>query len=232
MIEESNGYNLLVMELVERGFPMRTISYHERMIKAIVEILATDEECKTAIQVSNMKLEQIAKECADLRHREAEIEKMSRKLEALNADYRRLSVIEDTTEKYKKLLQEFIDEKTKHAREFSEKLLECETPEGRDLMRRAVYFKSNISVNTKYDNTAYIIALGAMLTAPGSMDLVGTLRKINKNIPDITVNGRMGAFTFKQHDPKNMAVKGGTTEFDPSSEIWFAQNDNEREEKK
>ena len=97
MIEESNGYNLLVMELVERGFTMRNISSHERMIKAIVEILATDEECKTAIHVSNMKLEQIAKERADLRHREAEIEKMSRKLEALNADYMRLSVIEDTT---------------------------------------------------------------------------------------------------------------------------------------
>lgn len=68
-------------------------------------------------------------------------------------------------------------------RELLAKLDECETAESRDLMKRAQLFIDSVNVETKYDNTAYIAALGAILSAPGSFDCIGELKKINRKVP-------------------------------------------------
>lgn len=60
----------------------------------------------------------------------------------------------------------------------------CETPEGRDTMRIAQMFVNTVNVDTKYDNTAYIIGLAAILSR-GGISPIDELKKINKKLPDI-----------------------------------------------
>lgn len=70
--------------------------------------------------------------------------------------------------------QEYIDG-------FLAALQECETPEGRDAMKRAQVFINSVDVDTKYDNTAFIIALGAILSN-GEIGGIEQLQKINQKI--------------------------------------------------
>ena len=65
-----------------------------------------------------------------------------------------------------------------------EALENCETPEGRDTMRIAQMFVNTVNVDTKYDNTAYIIGLAAILSM-GGISPIDELKKINKKLPDI-----------------------------------------------
>lgn len=63
--------------------------------------------------------------------------------------------------------QQAIRESVKLQREreaFQKDLESCETPEARDAMRLARVFKDSIRIDTKYDNTAYINQLGAILS--------------------------------------------------------------------
>lgn len=66
--------------------------------------------------------------------------------------------------------------------EFNKSLQECETAEGRDAMRTAQMFVNSVDVNTKYDNTAYIIGLASILSG-GKVQAIQELRKINKKLP-------------------------------------------------
>lgn len=45
-------------------------------------------------------------------------------------------------------------------------------------MRRVQVFKNEVKIDTKYDNTAYIIALGAILS-DGAIGAIDELKKIN-----------------------------------------------------
>ena len=65
-----------------------------------------------------------------------------------------------------------------------EALENCETPEGRDTMRIAQMFVNTVNVDTKYDNTAYIIGLAAILSM-GGISPIDELKNINKKLPDI-----------------------------------------------
>ena len=46
--------------------------------------------------------------------------------------------------------------------EIRKELERCETPEAKDRIRLAELFKKDVHVDTKYDNTAFIVALGAI----------------------------------------------------------------------
>ena len=72
--------------------------------------------------------------------------------------------------------QEYIDR-------FFEELQKCETPEGRDAMRRLQIYKNEVNIETKYDNTAHIVALGAILST-GAYSPMVELAKINPKIPE------------------------------------------------
>lgn len=60
----------------------------------------------------------------------------------------------------------------------------CESIEGRDRIKCAQMFVNSVDVSTKYDNTAYIIGLSAILSG-GKIAPVDELRKINKKIPTL-----------------------------------------------
>lgn len=48
--------------------------------------------------------------------------------------------------------------------QFAEDLAGLETPESRDEMRKAMYFKANCNIESEYDNYAYIAGLAAILS--------------------------------------------------------------------
>lgn len=64
---------------------------------------------------------------------------------------------------------------------FCEALNECETPTGRDAMKRAQMFVNSVGINSKYDNTAFIIGLAAILSK-GECGSLETLKKINPKL--------------------------------------------------
>lgn len=64
---------------------------------------------------------------------------------------------------------------------FYNELKNCETPEGRDAVRKATLFDSMVDIDTKYDNTAYIYAMGSILSG-GKFDPVQEGGKINPKL--------------------------------------------------
>ena len=66
--------------------------------------------------------------------------------------------------------------------QWCESLKQCETAEGRDAMRVAQVFIQAVAVDTKYDNTAFIIGLAAILSR-GNIGPISELKKINRKIP-------------------------------------------------
>ena len=73
------------------------------------------------------------------------------------------------------------DEKESYIAEFYALLQECETAEGRDAMKTAQTFINTVNVNTKYDNTAFIIGLSAILCR-GGVNPMRELKKINPHL--------------------------------------------------
>lgn len=75
-----------------------------------------------------------------------------------------------------------IKEETEHyIQMFLDGLSDCETEEGADRLRAAQIFVNSVNIDTKYDNTAYIIGLSAILSG-GAIAPVEELRKINPKI--------------------------------------------------
>lgn len=64
---------------------------------------------------------------------------------------------------------------------FQKALMETETPEGRDAMRIAQMFINLVEIDTKYDNTAFIIGLSAILSG-NSINAMEELKAINPKL--------------------------------------------------
>lgn len=64
---------------------------------------------------------------------------------------------------------------------FEESLKKCESAEGRDRMRCAQMFVQSVQIDSKYDNTAFIIGLSAILSG-GQVASIETLRKMNPKL--------------------------------------------------
>lgn len=69
--------------------------------------------------------------------------------------------------------QEYIDK-------FFKALEECETPEGKDALKKAQMFVNTVNIDTKYDNTAFIYGLASILTQ--SCAPLDELKKVNPKL--------------------------------------------------
>ena len=81
------------------------------------------------------------------------------------------------------MLQEVREELEASVQKFEEGIRNCETAEARDMMKRVQFFVDAVDVDTKYDNTAYIIGLASILS-DGNLDAMTELKKINKKLPE------------------------------------------------
>ena len=102
----------------------------------------------------------------------------------------------------KMVLKQF-DEMRAYIEAFNRSLSECETPDGRDRMKRAQAFINAVNIDSKYDNTAFIIGLASIL-GEGSAPM-DDLKKINPKLFE-----KCGAYKF--HERENVwASKVGNT---------------------
>ena len=117
-----------------------------------------------------------------------EIEERERKLEFKEEHYK-TAVQRDAETKLREAehvycdarqMKAEVDENVKYIEGWFDGLNQCETPEARDNMRTAQVFINTVNVDTKYDNTAFIVALSAILTG-GKINGVKELKKINKD---------------------------------------------------
>lgn len=81
---------------------------------------------------------------------------------------------EECIKKNKASLNEYIAD-------FNKSLESMETPEARDRLRTAQLFMNTVNIDTKYDNTAFIVGLGALLNGI-SYNPLEELKKINPKV--------------------------------------------------
>ncbi len=82
-----------------------------------------------------------------------------------------------------------------YVQRFYEALWNCETKEGRDVLRMAQLFMNTVSIDTVYDNTAFINGLASILTR-GNACNIDQLKPISKQrTPYVSVSD--GGFGYK-----------------------------------
>ena len=146
-------------EMKKRGCTDSQIN--SKAVAVVLDIVSSSGNKYTAIQEEE-------KECSRL-IREFRYEK--RELEHKKAELKDMAYAINCREEYV----------TKYIESFNNSLAECETEEGRDAMRRAQVFVNSVSIDTKYDNTAFIASLGAILS-DGKIGALEEYRKINPKI--------------------------------------------------
>lgn len=88
---------------------------------------------------------------------------------------------ESERDRIEKEIKAIKEESVEYIENFQKSLMETETPEGRDAMRIAQLFINSVDVDTKYDNTAFIIGLSAILSGSG-INSMQELKKINPKL--------------------------------------------------
>lgn len=166
------GLECLREKLRERGFTK--VQTENKTVLAVLEILSGCDEYGNENKLLK-EIEQL--EC-----------RASRLASTCEAYSKRLEVITGDIEKIKAELKEASDacykEEKEHIDAFFKALNEAETPEARDTLRTAQMYVNSVTVDTKYDNTAFIIGLAAIL-AKGAIAPMDKLHKINPKIPKV-----------------------------------------------
>ena len=155
------GLDYLRDELAERGLSKTQIE--SKSVAVVLDVIANTGERYT-----------------NLHDEEVRASNKLYKLERISeVKERELRELEFRLNELKREMREYED----YINEFNKSLLECETQEGRDAMRIAQMFVNSVDVDTKYDNTAYIIGLASILSG-GKINAINELKKINKKIAD------------------------------------------------
>lgn len=167
------GWECFAEEMRKRG--MTETQINSKTAAACVDILAeTGTEYLSAYD-ARKETERIRK-TAD------------RELFNVKSECSRFEDLRDTAKREYRELRDLINKATREAEEYFESLnnaLEkCETEEGRDALRTAQMFINSVKVDTKYDNTAFIIGLAAILSGK-KIEPIDELKKINIKLPTI-----------------------------------------------
>lgn len=114
-----------------------------------------------------------------------DIYEAERKLKDLNTQIERkteaLEELKQTEANVRKAILLAREQDYEYIESFYKSLESCETPEAKDNMRIAQMYVNSVEINTKYDNTAFIIGLASILSG-GKMEPIEELKKINKKI--------------------------------------------------
>lgn len=167
------GLDLLHKELADRGFSKAQIN--SKIVPAVLDILAN-----------------AGTEYTDLTALRQEHDDILRYNNSLAADIRdkqrQINSLMSTVSKLEETVYNAIDEEIREQREYLEKVMkaltEGETPEARDALRRAQMFVNSVNVNSKYDNTAFIIGLATILS-DGNLTAIDELKKMNPKLFNI-----------------------------------------------
>ena len=161
------GLDCLREEMKNRGMLQSQID--SKVVPVVLDIIAGSE-----MKYTEMWKEE-TEETKRLSQLKKEIRSAERRLQYLEGRLSEMLREEEKAMQDRKHREDYIDE-------FNKSLEECETAEGRDAMRVAQMYVNSVDVDTKYDNTAYIIGLAAVLSR-GKINAIKELKKINKKLP-------------------------------------------------
>lgn len=147
-------------ELKRRG--MINAQIESTVVAVVLDIVANSGDKYTKIREAEHETSKRLKEL------EWQVENAERRLRSMRIE-------EEELRQRREQFEDYIDK-------FNKGLNECETAEGRDAMRTAQVYINSVDVDTKYDNTAYIIGLASILSN-GKISAIEELQKINKKIP-------------------------------------------------
>lgn len=160
------GLDLLREELIKRGATRQQTE--SKLVAMTLDVIAnTGTENADVWRKEVDETEHLRKTMQEKRWLEKEIVSLQMTLGSL--------------ERKKALLLEKFNEVYAYVESFNESLNKCDTPEGRDRMRIAQMYVNTVNIDSKYDNTAFIIGLAAILTG-GDVKPMEELKKINKKL--------------------------------------------------
>ena len=172
----TTGVDLLRQELIKRGYTKQQA--HSKVVMGVLDVLANAgttyedlEDAEEMLRSVKRQVYQITPELSDLQRKRS---MLWDEIQNLNATI---------NQRVWAQLSKVVSEQRDYLKEVMRTLEECETPEGRDTLRKAQMFVNTVDVDTKYDNTAYIIGLSAILSG-GKVAPVKQLKKINTKLFD------------------------------------------------
>ena len=188
------GLDCLKEEMAARGCTKSQIE--SKTVLVVLEILANSNG-----QYSDM--DKLEKEIKDLGEQvnalQAEIHRLRQRRDELSLSFSK--IIDEIKSEAKLQYTVMVD----YINGFYESLEKCETPEARDALKVAQMFVNSVDVNTKYDNTAFVIGLAAILSQ-GKVAAIDELHKINKEIPYIEFTSQPGS-TYRDGKGYNIRIE-------------------------
>jgi hypothetical protein len=173
------GLDCLKDELIKRGFTKQQAD--SKVVIGVLDIIAQADGQYIELGAMRDELERLRVQQELEQSKLRDMLKQNREIHDL-VD----GGIADINEKADKLYRETRD----YIDEFYRRLNACETEAGRDAMRIAQFFVNSVDVDTKYDNTAFIIGLAAILTGK-AFEPIAELHKINADIPRLRIESRL-----------------------------------------
>ena len=172
------GLDCLKAEMLKRGFTKQQTE--SKTVVGVLEIL-------TEANGRYSDMSRLEEEIKQLEYKKYNLEETSARYEREVLIYQNnlnsyIQTIKDEADNAYKAQKDYIDL-------FFKALDGCETPEARDTLKIAQMFVNTVDVDTKYDNTAYIIGLASILSQ-GKTAPIDELRKINRKIPKFEWWGR------------------------------------------
>lgn len=185
----------IIDRLEKEGFS--TFRLKPQMIDKICFILKEDQEGLNGIDLLKWRHEEEAK----LTNKRRKLLQREKELNEKLEEYNNLANIDDRTEECIKYAQNKIDEYLKDAKEFMNGLNECETPDGRDMMKRAQLFIDVVDKDDRNKPT-FINGLSFILSSKGCNDCGSMLTKIDRDrkLPEFKVSGEKGNIHLRQGD--------------------------------
>ena len=160
------GLELLREEMLKRGLNKQQVE--SKAVAVILDILANTGDRYTKMQQEEAQATALYRKMMEgYQDADAMLRVRRRELQAVNEEIKRA--------------REYRAECEAYINKFKESLTKCETGEGRDAMRAAQMFVNSVTVDTKYDNTAFIIGLAAILSG-AKIEPITELKKINKRL--------------------------------------------------
>ena len=169
--ETMTGLEALQEEMLRRGCTMQQVK--SKAVAVVLDILAKTPDKSPFEREWDLKHEQEELERKWVLYR---TDKKYWEDESRRINEARSKLMEEQT-KLRTKERELVD---KIKAEFIAELEKCETSETRDRIRMAKLFQGLVDVDTKYDNTAYIIGLASILS--GSDKPMNELKKMNPKL--------------------------------------------------
>lgn len=158
-----NGIDCLKEEMIKRGCTKNQIE--SKTVPVVLDIIANaeDKTVFTDLFDAEKRIESLKSEIRDL---ESELMYAQNRLDGINSEIKgKLPLIKNMREERINGIISANEEIIKYCDHFKEWVSSCETPEGRDQIKKLQLFVNSVEIKTAYDNTAFIKGVSEILSS-------------------------------------------------------------------